>query len=500
MNYCYNCDMNRKAIVIGAGYSGLSMAALLAKDGWQVTVLEKNDEIGGRARLWKTKGFSFDMGPSWYLMPEVFERFFELFDRKREDFFELRRLDPYYKVFFSPEDTALLRPDLNANIELFESFEKGGGNQFRKYVDEATYKYDIAISTFLYREYRKLTDFFDRQVVFEGTKLHIFSKLDKYVRRYFSDRRARQILEYTMVFLGTDPKSAPALYSIMSHVDMQGGVFFPKDGMAGVAEGIAGLCRDLGVTIITGQDVKKITVSGGRASGVETADTSYPADLVVSGADYQHVESDLIDAAHRSYSSSYWNKRVVAPSMFIIYLGLGRKLKNLEHHNLYFQEDWGEHFKTIFEKPAWPQKPCFYLSVISKTDPETAPEGGENIFLLVPTAAGLDDSDDAQREQYYEHVIKHVEEITGEDFHSDILVKRIFSQRDFSGDYHAFKGTALGLSHTLMQTAVFRPAHRSRKISNLYHVGQYTHPGVGVPMALISSEIVAGEIRREFSS
>ncbi len=492
--------MKREAIIIGAGYSGLSMAALLAKDGWQVTVLEKNDEIGGRARLWESEGFSFDMGPSWYLMPEVFERFFTLFDRKREEFYDLRRLDPYYKVFFSPDDVALLRPDRQANVDLFESFEPGGGKALERYMDEATYKYDIALNTFLYREYKHITDFFNRQVVFEGTKLHIFSKLDKYVSRFFTDRRARQILEYAMVFLGTDPQSAPALYSIMSHVDMKGGVFFPKKGMTGVASGIADLCRELGVKILTGQEVTAITVDGRTAKGVKTKDKTYTADIIVSGADYEHVESQLLDNAHRTYHKPYWDKRVVAPSMFIAYLGIGRKLKNLEHHNLYFQEEWGTHFDTIFKKPAWPENPCFYLSVISKTDPEMAPEGSENVFILIPAAPGLDDSDDAQREAYYDHIIKHIETVTGENFHDDILVKRLFSQRDFISDYHAYKGTALGLSHTLLQTAVFRPAHRSKKVKNLYHTGQYTHPGVGVPMALISSEIVAEEIRKNFHS
>ncbi|MGM0431551.1 MAG: phytoene desaturase family protein [Spirochaetota bacterium] len=487
----------KKVVIIGAGYGGLSAAAFLARDGFDVTVLEKNEEVGGRARLWESEGYSFDMGPSWYLMPEVFERFFSLFDHKSEDFYTLGKLDPYYKVFFSPEESVLIRPDLAANARVFDAFEPGGGEALRRYVKEASYKYNVAMENFLYREYKKITDFFNKQVVFEGTKLHVFKKLDAYVRTYVQDRRARQILEYAMVFLGTDPKAAPALYSIMSHVDLEGGVYFPKGGMNGVAQGIAQLCKDLGVTIHTDQEVISLQTYGGRVTSVVTRNGSFQADVVVSGADYQHVESMLLDVADRSYSESYWKRRVVAPSMFIAYLGIRRRLEGLEHHNLFFQEKWEEHFDTIFKHPSWPQDPCFYLSCITKTDPSMAPQGCENVFLLVPTAPGLDDTDDTKREEYYQHVIEHVEKITGESLSDDVALKRIYSHRDFISDYHAYGGTALGLSHTLLQTAVFRPSHKSKKVANLFSTGQYTHPGVGVPMTLIASEIVAKRIQEE---
>jgi phytoene desaturase len=486
----------KRVIVIGAGYGGLSTAAFLAKDGWDVTVLEKNDRIGGRARLWEKDGYTFDMGPSWYLMPEVFEHFFEQFGQDRKDYYTLEKLDPYYKVYFSPDEAVNLHPDLRKNIDLFESFEPGGGEALQRYVQEASYKYHVAMESFLYREYKKLTDFFTRQIMVEGTKLHVFKKLDKYVDRFFTDRRAKQILEYAMVFLGTDPKAAPALYSIMSHVDLEGGVYFPKGGMAGVATGMAKLCEDLGVSILTDQEVMNFTYDGNRITGVVTDSDMFPADVVVSGADYHHVETQLLDHEHRSYSQSYWDKRVLAPSMFIAYLGISRKLESLEHHNLYFQEDWSHHFETIFRTPSWPENPNFYLSRITKTDESFAPPGCDNLFLLVPTAPGLDDTDDAQREAYYDHLIAHVENITGESLSQDVEVKRIFTQRDYISDYHAFKGTALGLSHTLFQTAVFRPAHHSKKAVNLYHTGQYTHPGVGVPMTLIASEIIADELNK----
>jgi phytoene desaturase len=484
----------QSVIIIGAGYGGLSMAAFLARDGWDVTVLEKNSRIGGRARLWEDKGYSFDMGPSWYLMPEVFEHFYSQFNRNREDYYHLEKLDPYYKVYFSPEQSVLLHPDLSKNIDLFESFEPGGGEALQRYVKDASYKYKVAMDSFLYREYKHLSDFFTKQILIEGTKLHVFNKLDRYVGRFFNDRRAKQILEYAMVFLGTDPKAAPAIYSIMSHVDLEGGVYFPKGGMAGVATGMAKLCEELGVTILTDQEVRSFTYQGDRITGVVTDEDSFSADLVISGADYQHVETQVLDAEHRSYNKAYWDRKIVAPSMFIAYLGINRKLDSLEHHNLYFQEDWSNHFNTIFKKPAWPEHPCFYLSRITKTDSAFAPKGAENLFLLVPTAPGLDDTNDMQRQAYFDHLLDHVEHITGESLRDNLEVKRIFTQRDFISDYHAFKGTALGLSHTLMQTAVFRPAHRSKKVSNLYFTGQYTHPGVGVPMTLIASEIIAAEL------
>jgi len=639
--------MKHSAVIIGAGYSGLSCAALLARDGWDVTVLEKNDQIGGRARVWETKGYTFDMGPSWYLMPEVFEHFFSLFGKKTSDYYKLLPLDPYYKVFFSPDEHALLTPDAKKNRELFESFQSGGGAALDAYTKQAAYKYDVAMKEFLYRDYKKITEFFNRRLMTEGLKLNVFKKLDNYVRNYVDDRRARQILEYAMVFLGTDPKDAPALYSIMSHVDLELGVFFPEGGMAGVAQGIAELCGELGVTIELNKEVtsaelaevngkKKIEsvttadgkiyeadviISGadyhhtetdllpaearsysekywnkrvlapsmfiaylgigrelkgfehhnlyfkeilgtdpkdapalysimshvdlelgvffpeggmaGVAQGiaelcgelgvtielnkevtsaelaevngkkkiesVTTADGKiYEADVIISGADYHHTETDLLPAEARSYSEKYWNKRVLAPSMFIAYLGIGRELKGFEHHNLYFKENWNDHFDAIFSEPAWPRQPCFYLSCISKTDASTAPEGCENVFVLVPVASGLDDSDD-QRTAYFEHVMDHIEQITGEDLRKDVQVKRIFTHRDFISDYHAYKGTALSLAHTLFQTAVFRPSHKSRKADNLYYTGQYTHPGVGVPMTLIASEIVAEELKNTYT-
>lgn len=491
--------MKKRAVVVGGGFGGLSSAAILARDGWNVTLVEKLDTLGGRARHWKSEGFTFDLGPSWYLMPEVFERFFSLFGKERKDYFQLLPLDPYYKVFFGDDGTAVLSPRKEENTALFESFEQGGGEALNRYMEQATYKYEVAMKEFLYKDYKHLRQFFNKRIMTEGLRLGIFKKLDKFVGDYFDDRRARQILEYAMVFLGTNPIDAPAIYSIMSHVDLELGVFFPDDGMAGAAQGFVKLCEEEGVTLVTGEEVTEIVTERGRAVAVQTTKNRYEADIVVSGADYHHIDSAVLSEKDSQYTKRYWEQRVVAPSMFIAYLGMNRKLKNLEHHNLYFAENWNTHFDTIFKEPSWPENPCFYLSCISKTDPKTAPEGGENVFLLVPVAPGLDDTDE-QREAYLAHVLEHVERVTGEDLTKDVAVQRIYTHRDFKEDYHAFKGTALGLSHTLMQTAIFRPTNRSKKVENLFYTGQYTHPGVGVPMVLIASEILAEVVRNSYGS
>lgn len=483
------------AVVIGGGFAGLSTSAYLARQGWDVTVLEKNSAPGGRARYWRTGGYRFDMGPSWYLMPDVFNRFFSDVGKKTEDYFHLERLDPYYKVFFTPDDDVTITADLDETRRVFEAFEPGGGAKLDRYLDAARYKYEVAMDQFMYREYRTVFDFMNGRLLTDGLRLHVFRALDRYVRTYFTDRRARQILEFAMVFLGTSPHHAPALYSMMSHIDLNLGVFYPRGGLAGVAEGFARLATDLGVEIRTNATVREIAVRAGRAAAVHTDTATYKPDLVVSGADYVHTEQELLPPAARAYSRGYWSRRVMAPSMFAVYLGVNKPLPELEHHNLYFAENWDDHFHKIFTRPEWPENPCFYLNCVSRTDPDAAPAGSENLFLLIPVASGLEDTDEV-RAQYFTHVLDHVERVTGISIRENLDVTRIYSHRDFTADYNAFKGTALGLAHTLGQTAIFRPSHRSKRVANLYYTGHYTHPGIGVPMTLISSSIVAQEIAR----
>jgi phytoene desaturase len=492
----------KKIAVIGAGFGGMATAALLAKDGHEVTVFERNDQTGGRARIWQKDGFTFDMGPSWYLMPEVFERFFGLFGERLEDWYTLKRLDTSYRVFFAPGESVDVVSDPKAVAEVFDKLEPGSGAVLSEYLADAKYKYDIAMKEFLYREYRSVFDFVNRRMIVEGLRLKVLGNLDAEISRLFKDRRTRQILEYAMVFLGTAPADAPGLYSIMSHVDLTQGVFYPMGGLVAVARAIEGLARSRGVRFELSTEVESIEVQGGKAtalrlrrldaSGAPTGESfTAEVDSVVANADYAHVETELLADPWRSYDSKYWESRVVAPSMFVVYLGLSKTLPGLAHHSLYFKERWTEHFDTIFKHPAWPEDPCFYVSCISKTDPGMAPEGGENVFLLVPVAAGLDDSD-AIREKFADTLIRHVETVTGEHIREHIQVRRIFSHRDFIGDYHAFQGTGLGISHTLGQTAVFRPSMRSKRVDNLTYAGQYTHPGIGVPMVLIAAELAAG--------
>lgn len=488
--------MKKHALIIGAGYAGLSSALLLLREGWQVTILEKNEAPGGRARLWEDKGYRFDMGPSWYLMPEVFERFFASVGSSVAESYKLTKLATHYKVFFEGQDPVTITEDLERTKALFETFEPGGAVRLQKYMDEAQYKYDTAVGEFLYREYRTVFDFLNKKILTKGLTLGIFQTLDKFVRRFFNDTRARQILEYAMVFLGTSPQDAPALYSIMSHVDLKLGVFFPEGGMNGVAQAIARLVAQRGGVILCNREVTGLTVVDGRVTEALTAQGPVKADLVLNCADYAWSETTLLEPRWQTYQKPYWEKKTFAPSMFLVFLGVNRPLPGLEHHNLYFSADWDRHFDTIFKTPSWPENPCFYLSAITKTDPAMAPEGCENLFLLVPVAPGLEDTE-AFRKTYLEKVLDHVKAVTGQDLREGLETLRVFGPRDFENDYHAWGGTALGLAHTLFQTAVFRPAHRSKKVRNLWYSGQYTHPGVGVPMTLIASEVVVGEILKD---
>ncbi len=488
--------MQKRIAVVGGGFGGLTAAAYLARQGWKVTLFEKNDQLGGRARVWNSGDFSFDMGPSWYLMPEVFDQFFADFGVDRRDYYTLYRLDPYYRVFFKPGEYVDISADRAAVEAVFEQLEPDGAAKLRRYLAQAEYKYNVAMQQFLYKEYRSIFQFLNWRLMTEGLKLNVFSRLDGFVERYFKDRRAKQILEYAMVFLGSSPRNAPALYSIMSHVDLNLGVFFPHGGMTSLVNGLARLLQQQGVEVRTEAPVERVVVQNGRAAGVEVRGERFPADAVLVNADYAWAETNLLDAEQRSYSQRYWNSRVMAPTMFIVYLGLNRKLPQLVHHNLYFTDPWDDHFAAIFDKPRWPDTFSYYISCASFDDPSVAPREHENLFFLIPVAAGLDDSDQIRR-HWYEKVLTHFEQLIGERVRDSIVVERIYSHRDFSADYNAFQGTALGISHTLGQTAVFRPSQRSRKVANLFYSGQYTHPGVGVPMTFIASKVICNAITQE---
>ncbi|MDY6893742.1 MAG: phytoene desaturase family protein [Chloroflexota bacterium] len=482
--------------VIGAGFSGLAAAALLANDGWDVTVLEKNAQVGGAARAWNVRGFTFDMGPTWYLIPEVFERYFALFGERREAYYDLTLLNPSYRVFFEDGEQVDITPDIEQTKATFERFEPGGADKLTRFLEHAAYRYDTAMKEFLYREYRSIFDFFNRRLLVYGARMNLFRSLDREVSSYFTDDRAKKILEYAMVFLGSSPFNARALYSIMAHVDLNLGVWYPGGGMGSVVDGVRMLAESRGVMIRTGEQVRKLSGDNGTLTYIVTEAGEYPADVVVASADYPHVETELLERSQQSYPLDYWRKRVVAPSMFLIFLGLTKKVEALTHHNLYLANRWEEHFASIFDNPDWPKNPSYYIHCPSQLDKTLAPEGHEIVVIGVPVAPGLDDSD-SQRQEFAEQAIKHLEKLIGTELRDSIVVQRIFSHRDFKNEYNLYRGTAFGLSHTLLQTAVFRPSYRSRKIKNLYFTGQYTHPGIGVPMSFISSQVVAEKIRRE---
>lgn len=488
---------NKKVVIIGAGIGGLATAALLAKAGFEVTVLEKNKTVGGRARVIKTKGFVFDMGPSWYLMPDVFERFFARFDKKPSDFYTLVRLDPAYRMFFDKKNPIDIVKKLSKNIALFEKLEKGGGKKFLQYLDESKYKYDTAMKGFIYKEYKSLSDFFSFSIIKDSPKLRIFDSVDSYVKRFFSSPIARKILEYNIVFLGGNPSNTPALYSIMAHIDFNLGVWYPLGGMGKVVTALEKLARKYGADIICESDVTTIEVHDKIARAVHVGKKKYPADIVVANADYPFVETKLLSKEHQTYNASYWEKKTVAPSAFIAYLGIKGKVKGLTHHNLFVENDWMKHFDHIFKEPTWPESFSYYVSCPSKTDTTIAPKGDENIFILVPVAPGLQDTPEI-RERYFEKVIGMLEETTHDSIQNRIVYKKIFTVDDFKKDYNAYKGTALGLTHTLMQSAFFRPSMRSRKVKNLFYAGQYTHPGIGVPMVMIAAEIISDSIQKDY--
>lgn len=484
----------KKVVVIGAGFGGLSAAALLAKDGYNVTVLEKNNMSGGRARVLREAGFVFDMGPSWYLMPDAFENFFKLFDKKPSDYYDLIRLDPSYRIYFGNEFVDI-SADLEKNIELFDSIEPGAGEQLRKYLDQAKYQYDVSMREFLYKDFRSIFQFFNKRILTEGRKLRVFENLDKFTGRFFKSDRLRKILEYSMVFLGGAPKNTPALYSVINHADFNLGVWYPKGGFGAVAKAMQTLAEEYGAKFKFDESVKEIVVENGIAKKVITEKGEYEADMVVANADYHHVETQLLSKKDRVYSESYWSRRTMAPSAFIIYLGLNKKLDNVRHHMLMLDNDWVRHFNDIFDHPAWPEHPSYYVCCPSQTDELVAPEGSENLFFLVPIASGIEDTEEI-REAYYEKIISHFENTIEQKITDSVVVKKLYSLNDFSSDYNAYKGTALGLSHTLTQTSVFRPRTQSKKVDNLFYSGQFTQPGIGVPMTIISGQLASENIKK----
>jgi phytoene desaturase len=485
-----------KAIVIGSGFAGLSAASHLAKRGFSVSLLEKNATLGGRARQYKKDGFVFDMGPSWYWMPDVFERYFGEFGKQVSDYYTLQRLDPGYRVVFGKDDVVDIPANLDKLYALFESIETGSGEKLREFLAEAAIKYQVGINDLVYKPGRSLTEYADIRVLKGLMQMHILRSIRSHVKKYVGHPKLQQILEFPILFLGGTPENTPALYSLMNYADMVLGTWYPQGGMYSVVEGMVALAKELGVEIITDAEVTGFEYADNTITGVRTSLKTYDATVVVAGADYHHVEQNLLPEKFRSYSKSYWDSRKLAPSSLIFFLGLDCELNNMLHHTLFFDKSFDEHAKDIYDHPQWPKQPLFYTSLPSKTDSNAAPKGSENLYILIPVAPDLTD-EESTREKYYHMVMDRLEKLIGQDVRSHVVVKRSYAHRDFIADYHSFKGNAYGLANTLSQTAILKPSLKSKKITNLYYTGQLTVPGPGVPPSLISGEVVAKEIVKD---
>ncbi len=487
----------KKAIVIGSGFAGMSAASFMAQSGWEVTVLEKHDMPGGRGRLYQQDGFTFDMGPSWYWMPDVFERYFNCFGKKVADYYQLQRLDPSYRIYYNdgPVD---IPADYDALRKLFESIEPGSAVQLDRFLEEAKYKYEVGINKLVHKPGQSLAEFMDADLVKGLLKLDVFTSMKKHVRKFFKNTRLIQLMEFPVLFLGALPADIPALYSLMNYADIKLGTWYPQGGMHEIPKAMHRLAVELGVKFEFGCNVDQIEVTGRQAKRVRAGERTFEADVVIGGADYHFIETQLLEKAHRSYSDNYWEKRVMAPSCLLYYIGLSKRLNNVTHHSLFFDVDFEKHGDEIYEHPQWPSTPLFYVSIPSVTDATVAPPGGENLFFLIPVAAGLEGDDEERREQYFRKIVKRFEEQTGNTITDAIVHQRTYSVSDFKKDYNAFKGNAYGLANTLMQTSILKPSLKSKKLNNLFYTGQLTVPGPGVPPSLISGEVVAKEINKTF--
>ncbi|WP_129113029.1 phytoene desaturase family protein [Halegenticoccus tardaugens] len=477
-------------VVIGGGFGGLSTACYLADAGADVTLLEKNDQLGGRAGRLERDGFRFDMGPSWYLMPDVFEDFFGYFGRKPADYYDLTRLDPHYRIFFKDGDRVDLVPDLAANRELFESYEPGAGEAFDRYLDASKRNYEVGMEHFVYEDRPRLRDYVDLDVLRNARGLSLVGSMQGHVEDYFDHPKLQQIVQYTLVFLGGAPTNTPALYNLMSHVDFNLGVYYPEGGIGAVVDGMAELGGELGVDFRVNHPATEIRGKRGAFVVRTEPGGEFPADLVVSDADYAHTERDLLPPEKRQYDDDYWESRTYAPSAFLLYLGVEGDVDPLAHHTLVLPTEWDDHFETIFDDPRWPDDPAYYLCVPSQTDDAVAPAGHSNLFVLVPIAPGLDDSPE-RRESFRDRVLADVAEHTGVNLRDRIVFEESFCVSDFADRYNSERGSALGLAHTLRQTALFRPPRASKTAPGLYFTGSYTTPGIGVPMCLISGRLTA---------
>lgn len=480
----------RSVIVIGGGFSGLSTSICMAAAGFHVTLIEQHEQLGGRARLIEENGFKFDMGPSWYWMPEIPEQFFKRMGRSLKDYLTLERLDPSYQVIFDKDEKMQVPASLPAIEELFEQIESGAREQLRLFLKEAEYKYKTALTAYIQKPGLSPLEYINRDVLGSIFRMDMLSSFRSHARKYFKNPHLLKIIEFPILFLGATPDRIPALYSLMNYADMALGTWYPMGGMHELSKAFASLARELGVNLMMGTKVTRLTGNGKQLNDVHTENQTLHADIIVSGADYHHTDQMLLGPEKSNYAERYWQSRTMSPSCILYYIGVSRKLPGLLHHNLFFENDFDRHAKAIYTDKIWPKDPLFYLCCPSKTDPSVAPDGMENLFFLIPTAPGLAD-DENIRNQYLDEVVARTEQHCGSEFIKDIVYSKSYAHNDFIKDYNAFKGNAYGLANTLGQTAFMKPAIRHRKFSNLFYTGQLTVPGPGVPPAILSGQIVA---------
>ncbi len=495
----FTLNMSSKhIIVIGSGFAGLSAACVLAKEGYKVTILEKNDQPGGRARAWEQDGFRFDMGPSWYWMPDVFENFFALFGKKTSDYYQLKRLDPGYRVYYSKNEIFDVPADMAELEALFEQAEPGSSKALRDFLNQAAYKYKVGMGEYVFRPSHSITEFIDFNLIKKSFSMQVLTSMSSHVSKYFKNPKLIKLLEFPVLFLGATPQNTPAMYSMMNYADLALGTWYPMGGMNEIVKAMISLATELGVEIKLNTEVTKINILDKQVDKIQANNGVFTADMVIAGADYEHVDQHLIEKPYRNYTAKYWDNRTMSPSSLLFYIGTNKKVPDIQHHNLFFDEDFELHAKEIYTAPQWPTSPLFYVCCSSKTDSTVAPENGENLFFLMPIAPGLND-DETIREKYFNLMMKRFAHITGHDIRGSIVVKRSYALNDFKVDYHSFKGNAYGLANTLAQTAFFKPAMRAKHINNLLYTGQLTVPGPGVPPAIISGLVVAKEAMKKLA-
>ncbi|HPE97852.1 MAG: phytoene desaturase [Chitinophagales bacterium] len=487
--------MKKHVVVIGAGFSGLSAACELASNGFQVTVLEKNSSAGGRAAVFHDQGYTFDMGPSWYWMPDVFDWFFERYGSSVAEQYDLQRLDPGYRVFFGKDDIRDIPASLDDLYALFEAEEPGSARHLKKFLDDAAYKYKVGMQDLVFKPCHSVMEFADKRLLSSLFRMQLFTSLEREVRSKFKSEKLRRLLEFPVYFLGALPSNTPALYSILNYADLVLGTWYPMGGMGKIVEGMQRVAENMGVQFRFNSPATGFDLGDDRVKAVLTADGPVVCDGVIASADYQFVEQQLLPADKRNYSAAYWNKKVMAPSCLIYYLGVDGTIDGLKHHNLFFDESFDDFAEAIYTNPKWPENPLFYTCIPTKTDASVAPDGKENLFILIPVAPGLEDTDEI-RSRYFEKAMDKLEKHTGQQIRHRVEVQHSFAYRDFVDRYHSFRGNAYGLANTLMQTAVFKPKMRNKHLNNLLYAGQLTVPGPGVPPSLVSGNVAAGEMQK----